>query len=127
MKNLLDTVAKFPGMLGRYAMVLILLSFSTFVLPAWSQDSEGSSETSSESGGLKIPEGLSDSATTPTGSEKFIVEESRVGTQLERVTVYRDNGIREVYENRDVNSLLGAEDTDLGDVPNMRRWTIGSW
>lgn len=103
-------------------MALALLT--TFAVPAWSQDS---GTTSTGNGGLVLPEDLAAQQSDATGADKFVVEEQRVGTRLERVTVYRDNGIQEVYENREVDSMLGAEEKELGEVPNMRRWKIGSW
>ena len=58
---------------------------------------------------------------------KYFIEERRVGGRLERVTVYRKNGLNEVYENPNVDSMWVTEDKELGEVQNVRRWTIGSW
>ncbi len=123
MKIKKSLVPRIPAALTRCTMIATIMSLPILALPAWSQNND----SSSEGGGLKLPEDLAVQESAPTGSEKFIVEERRVGTRLERVTVYRDNGIQEVYENREVDSLLGAEEKELGEVPNMRRWTIGSW
>ena len=72
--------------------------------------------------GLRLPEGLDDPA-----KPKYTIEERRIGTRLERVTVHRNNGIDETYEIRKVDSMSANEANELGEVPNVRRWTLGSW
>jgi len=46
---------------------------------------------------------------------------------LEQVTVRRKNGPDGVYKNPNVDSMWVTEDKELGEVQNVRRWTIGSW
>ena len=93
-------------------------------LPAWSQQTGGDTRE-----GLKLPADIA-SGTEPEGVaeiEKYTVREWRIGGRLERVTVYRDNNLTEVYENREVDSMWLTEEKELGEIPNLRRWTIGSW
>jgi len=85
-----------------------------------------------QSGGLKLPEDIAARADQQESesvepNRKFEIEERRIGGRLERVTVHRSNGIDEVYENREVNSMWLTEENQLGDVPNVRRWTLGTW
>jgi hypothetical protein len=98
-----------------------------------------------QSEGLKLPEDITAKAGAGVTDEetdlgitneeqeaiaddrKFFIEERRVGGRLERVTVYRKNGLNEVYENPNVDSMWVTEDKELGEVQNVRRWTIGSW
>ena len=61
------------------------------------------------------------------GDRKYYIEERRIGGRLERVTVRRKNGLDEVYENPEVDSMWVTEDKELGELQNVRRWTIGSW
>ena len=85
-----------------------------------------------QGGGLKLPEEIAaraaqDESESVDPNKKFEIEERRIGGRLERVTVHRSNGIDEVYENREVNSMWLTEENQLGDVPNVRRWTLGTW
>ena len=66
-------------------------------------------------------------AITFDDNRKYFIEERRVGGRLERVTVRRKNGLDEVYENPEVDSMWISEDKELGELQNVRRWTIGSW
>lgn len=51
-----------------------------------------------------------------------------VGGRLDRVTVERDNGIYEVYQNSDsMNNLWNADETELGHKNNVRQWRLGTW
>ena len=78
--------------------------------------------------GLKLPEDIEARKAETEAREKNIrIEESRIAGKLERVTVRRKNGIDEVYENKNVDSMWLSEENELGDMPNVRRWTIGSW
>lgn len=123
--------------LGRLGMTIFLggmfLAPAAVFNVAYSQETEG----------LKLPEDIAARAgqeTTDQESEessagelslsddrKYLIEERRVGGRLERVTVRRKNGLDEVYENPNVDSMWVTEDKELGEVQNVRRWTIGSW
>jgi hypothetical protein len=72
--------------------------------------------------GLELPDDIAEAA-----QPRYTIEERRIGSRLERVTVHRNNGLDEVYENREVDSMWASEEKELGEVPNVRRWTIGSW
>ena len=79
---------------------------------------------------LDMPEGLEmksaeEQEETAKGGRK--VEEFRVGGRLERVAVTRENGLNETYRNRRKDTIWAGEEDDLGDVPNMREWTMWSW
>ena len=87
---------------------------------------------------LKVPDDLT--ITTPddlvlgaqegltiTTTDKFQVQEQRVGNRLDRVTVRWNNGITEVYQNERQDTIWFAEEESLGDRPNVRKWRIGSW
>lgn len=78
-----------------------------------------------QSSGLKLPEDLA--AKAQTEASTYTVEERRVGGRLDRVTIRRENGIDETYENTNVDSMWQTEDNELGQTQQMRRWTIGSW
>jgi hypothetical protein len=80
-----------------------------------------------EDDGLKLPEDIAARESTEDTDAKFQIEESRVGTRLDRVTVRRKNGPDGVYINSELDSMWVTEETELGEVPNVRRWTIGSW
>lgn len=54
-------------------------------------------------------------------------EEYRVGGRLERVTVTRENGTTEVYRNNRTDTVWNAQENEIGEVPNMRQWVIGTW
>lgn len=66
-------------------------------------------------------------AITFDDNRKYYIEERRIGGRLERVTVRRRNGLDEVYENPEVDSMWVTEEKELGELQNVRRWTIGSW
>ena len=108
-----------------WGLILLPLFTTVFVFcasNAWSQDSDG----------LKLPEDIAarqgaGEDRTSTRDQDFYIEERRIGGRLERVTVRRQFGLDEVYENREVDSMWLSEENELGDVPNVRRWTIGSW
>ena len=99
------------------AAMVIIMCLSA---PSWSQ----------ETNELKLPEdiaGRTQSSAQDDENIKFQIEERRISGRLERVTVTRKNGLDEVYENREIDSMWLTEENQLGDVPNVRRWTLGSW
>ncbi|MBX2869420.1 MAG: hypothetical protein KTR18_12130 [Acidiferrobacterales bacterium] len=75
---------------------------------------------------LKLPEDLAEKATQGV-PPKYEIEERRIGDRLDRITVRREDGIDETYENTEVDSLWGTADKELGETQNLRRWTIGTW
>lgn len=75
---------------------------------------------------LQLPQDLAEKANQGV-TPKYTVEERRIGDRLDQITVRREGGIDEIYENTEVDSLWGTEDKELGETQNMRRWTIGSW
>ena len=88
----------------------------------------GPALASDQSGGLKLPEDIAArEAAAEASSRNIQIEESRIAGKLQRVTVRRQNGIDEIYENENVDSMWLSEEKELGDLPNVRRWTIGSW
>ena len=54
-------------------------------------------------------------------------QEQRIGGRLERVTVTRKNGFTEIYRNNRADTLWSAQENEIGEVPNVRRWVIGTW
>ena len=72
---------------------------------------------------LKLPDDLAESP-SKTG---IAYEEYRVGGRLERVTVTHKNGITEVYKNNRGDTLWNAQENEIGEIPNMREWVIGTW
>ena len=51
-----------------------------------------------------------------------------IGGRLDRVTVERQNGLQEVYQNTDSrNNIWNADETELGHMQNVRQWRLGSW
>ena len=64
---------------------------------------------------------------SPDPVAKYTIEERRIGSRLERLTVHRNNGIDETYEVRKADSMSANEENELGEMPNVRRWTLGSW
>ena len=126
------------------------LSGSSLILDAAAQSDTASEaqpvdHLASESG-LKLPDDLDHSVrgdsndtdslnTDPVSRElvspdpvaKYTIEERRIGTRLERLTVHRNNGIDETYEVRKADSMSANEENELGEMPNVRRWTLGSW
>ncbi|MGB5707751.1 MAG: hypothetical protein WBM41_13075 [Arenicellales bacterium] len=123
--------------LGPTTLLLAAISVYLLLIPGFLQ--------AQQSEGLKLPEDITAKAGAGVTDEetdlgitneeqeaiaddrKFFIEERRVGGRLERVTVYRKNGLNEVYENPNVDSMWVTEDKELGEVQNVRRWTIGSW
>ncbi len=87
----------------------------------------GCSVGAQETGALKLPEDIAARSSLGDPNAKYQVEESRIGTRLERITVRRKNGPDEVYENTNVNSMWVTEENELGEIQNVRRWTINSW
>ena len=121
-KKMLQTRAAF-GMV----FVLVAASFTLDVTADQSNSTVEQGET-----GLKLPDDLAAQAeNAETAAEgpppKFEIEERRVGGRLERVTVKRANGIDEVYENKEIDSMFSKEENELGEVQNVRRWTLGTW
>jgi hypothetical protein len=112
----------------RFFYLSPIVAISAMVISLWMAPVAWSDETT----GLKLPE---DIAARESGSDsesvkpvsKYSIEESRIGGRLERVTVRRSNGFDEVYENKEVDSMWATEEKELGEVPNMRRWTLGTW
>ncbi len=54
-------------------------------------------------------------------------QEHRVGGRLERVIITHDNGLTEIYRNNRADTVWSAEENEIGEVPNMRQWVIGTW
>ena len=84
-------------------------------------ESQNAAETGDDQA-LKLPEDLA-----VTETEKYSMQEQRVGNRLDRVTVRWNNGITEVYQNERDDTIWFAEEENLGDQPNVRKWRIGSW
>lgn len=104
----------------KHSLLAAALLAAVLVVPAWSQQDETDSEDE-----LKLPADIA--AESAAEKPRYTVREWRIGGRLERVTVYRDNNLTEVYENREVDSMWLSEEKELGETPNLRRWTIGSW
>lgn len=123
--------------LGRLGMTILLGGI--FLAPTAVFNIANSQETE----GLKLPEDIavragqeatdqeseesSAEALSLSDDRKYLIEERRVGGRLEQVTVRRKNGPDGVYKNPNVDSMWVTEDKELGEVQNVRRWTIGSW
>ena len=79
---------------------------------------------------LLIPDGLVDGISgdiTIQQTSKYQLEELRVGGRLERVTVRRNNGLTEIYQNQRNDAVWQSDEEGLGDVPNVRQWKLGGW
>lgn len=118
-------------------LLLTVISVYLLLIPSFlqAQQTEGLKlpEDIAAKAGEGVTDGETDSGATSEEREaiaddrKYFIEERRIGGRLERVTVYRKNGLNEVYENPNVDSMWVTEEKDLGEVQNVRRWTIGSW
>ena len=53
--------------------------------------------------------------------------EQRIGGRLERVTITRENGLTETYQNNRPDTIWSAQENELGETPNMRQWIIRTW
>ncbi len=114
--------------IGAILGVTALLVLAPLVLPVHAQDDQAEPA-------LKLPEDVAAQAKEDVdaqpgespGNANYTIEEWRVGSGYDRINVHRENGIDESYENRKAGSMMGNEEKELGDMPNMRRWTIGSW
>lgn len=84
------------------------------------------------------PLSADEQAQTPTGEENaddlateekdgIRYEEYRVGGRLEQIIVPRESGLVETYRNKRADTLWAAEENELGEVPNMRQWILGTW
>ncbi|MGI9318213.1 MAG: hypothetical protein ACR2QW_12860 [bacterium] len=129
--------------LGHPGVNIFLLGF--FMLLTVAPNTGLAQQTDGETEGLKLPEDIAERSALGNENEvseaetqdadslslnedrKYLIEERRIGGRLERVTVRRKNGLDEVYENPNVDSMWITEDKELGEVQNVRRWTIGSW
>ncbi len=100
------------------AMWLIPSIFS----PVYSDEVKGSMERESTE-----DQWLSDNASAQVKTEKYTIQEQRVGGRLERITIYHHNRLTETYENSAVDSMWLSAEKELGEMPNVRRWIIGSW
>ncbi len=61
------------------------------------------------------------------GKDGIRYEEHRVGGRLEQIIVPRERGLVETYRNKRTDTLWAAEENELGEVPNMRQWILGTW
>ena len=95
------------------------ISFIVAVLFQLAANFAFAQETENE---LKLPDDL-----TIKEAKNYQVQELRVGGRLERVTVRRNSGLTEVYQNQRADTIWVSEQSDLGDIPNVRQWRIGSW
>jgi len=77
----------------------------------------------SEESAIKLPDDLS----LNTEGREVEYETFHAGGRLERLTVRRQSGLTETYENRRDDALWTTEENNLGEIPNVRKWTIGSW
>ena len=111
-------------------LVSLLFAVSASVATAQSEDSTVEIQ---EAPGLQLPEDLAAKANQDAAGADgaavgdFQIIERRINGRLERVTVKRSNGPDGIYENREVDSMFSKEADELGEVQNVRRWTIGSW
>lgn len=130
--NTISFQKRFSGVIALAATGVLILAVQVSVSTA----DQVTAPAIQESEGLKLPADLQgnqeavDETNTGLGKgavPKFEIEEKRVGGRLERVTVKRANGIDEVYENKEIDSMFSKEADELGEVPNVRRWTIGTF
>jgi len=76
---------------------------------------------------LLLEESSTSEQTEQESSESIIIY-YRVGGRLDRVTVERPSGLPEVYQNNNSrNNLWNADESELGDLQNIRQWRLGSW
>ena len=77
--------------------------------------------------GLQLPDDLADDLANGAQEHSVPYQEHRVGGRLERVTVTRENGFTEIYRNNRPDTVWSAQENEIGEVPNMRQWIIGTW
>lgn len=70
---------------------------------------------------------INDNQAAKTNAAGTVLEEFRSGGRLERVTIERDSGIEEVYQNQRNDALWNGTENELGDAKNVRSWKLGSW
>ena len=85
-------------------------------------------ESAVKSVSLRLPAGLTAPQGDPAAQAQSVpYQEYRVGGRLEQVTVTRENGVTEIYRNDRTDTLWSAAEEQIGEVPNMRQWVIGTW
>ena len=99
---------------GLLYVVGLLFAFSSLNLSAQEQQSTEKQ--------LLLPDDLE---VSQRGKDE--VEEYRVGGRLERLTIRKNNGFTEVYQNNSNSTLWYSEEENLGDLQNVRQWKLGTW
>lgn len=108
-------------MAGAIAGLFVLLWAQA---PLWADEPQPAQPPQSE---LKLPGDLISEQTPPGQNQSIPYQEYRVGGRLERVTITRENGLTEIYHNNRTDTVWSAQENELGEVPNMRQWIIGTW
>ncbi len=80
------------------------------------------SQEKASDGGLLIPDDL-----TYTKNGNLEIEELRIGNRLDRLTVRHEKGLTEIYQVQNNDSIWASDETELGDVQNVRQWKLGTW
>lgn len=99
-----------------------VLSLAVFVSMTTAIIAQEASQQESEENQLLVPVDL-----TIKKNDKYQRQELRIGGRLERVTVYWNNGVTEVYKNERNDTIWNASETELGEIQNVRQWRLGSW
>lgn len=110
------------AMLGRGVVVL---AFAMLAIP----DSGCAHELpkTEETEALLLTESLSSGQTEEEPAQRTIIYHW-IGGRFDRVTVEHPGGLREIYQNTDSrNNLWNADETELGQLQNVRQWRFGSW
>ncbi len=55
------------------------------------------------------------------------LKEYRVGGRLEEVTVQREEGLEEVYQNHRPDTQWAPAESELGEKQNIRKWKVFEW
>ena len=99
----------------------VFVSMTTAIIAQEASQQEASQQELEENQ-LLVPVDL-----TIKKNDKYQRQELRIGGRLERVTVYWNNGVTEVYKNERNDTIWNASETELGEIQNVRQWRLGSW
>ncbi len=113
-------------LMGMFVGAFASMCAAAFMLLAVSQ-SLAADELTKEQVAAQVT--LAEAAQEPAGDANHSVayQEHRIGGRLERITITRQSGITEIYRNNRTDTVWSAQENEIGEVPNMRQWIIGTW
>ncbi len=95
--------------------------FAYLIAFAWAISAACAQDEPSENKRL-LPERL-----TIETNDKYQIEETRIAGRLERLTVRRNNGFTEIYQNNSNHTIWASDESEVGDLQNLRQWRLGGW